>query len=124
MDAGKLMTPFLKSVERNTDGMWTANGIASRFLEKKWEAWLVLNGDDCVGLFATEITTDDSGRLLCGVRFLNGHDYKSWQHLYPEVELWAKNLGCYKMVNTNAPGHMRRALRDYKTTHYVTEKVL
>ena len=124
LEHGRQMTPFLMRLEKNLDGVWTAEEVANRFLSGQWQVWLVMNGEDLVAVAATEVWRDDSDRGICSLRFVVGHDYKSWMHLIKDVEEWASEIGCYKMRNENAPGHMRRALKDYKVTHYVTEKVL
>ena len=118
------ITPWLHKVEENTDQVWTAEGIAHRFLEYQWQCWIVLDGDECLGCIGTELWYDDLGGLIFSIKFVIGKDVSRWVSYIEDLEQWAKDQGAWRCRHEGSPGYKKLALKDYKVTHYVFEKVL
>lgn len=120
----KAIAPWLRKIEKATDGQITAKATATRFVTGVWQAWIATGDGKSVGLYATEVVKDDGGRMICTTRFVTGNDYAEWQHLYGQIEEWAKEGKCHKMAHTGRKGLSRGVLKDYSVTHWLYEKEL
>ena len=112
----------IKEVCARTGGRWTLDGVAMRFLERKWQLWIVWDGR-LRAVLATELHLEMSGQKTCDVRFCTGGHSLEWVHLIEHLELWAQAEGCTRLAMIARKGWAKR-LPDYHMTHVHLEKAL
>jgi hypothetical protein len=68
----------------------------------------------------TRLMRDGNG-LVCQILALGGRNMRSWRHLWPRIEAYAKAEDCYKVRVEGRLG-WKRILADYVQTGVILEK--
>jgi hypothetical protein len=75
-----------------------------------------------LGLAVTSI--EDYRRLrCCSIYICTGKQMNKWLHFIYEIEKWAHEQGCKRMINYARPG-FERLINGYTKTHIILEKDL
>lgn len=113
---------MLSSVVDRSDGRWTLEDMAGRFVRGEWQMWVVYDGE-YRAVLATELFIEASGMKNARVVFCTGIWAKQWVGLIAQIEDWARDMGCRKLEMLARKGWARH-LEDYKLTHVQLEKDL
>lgn len=103
-------------------GDTTPERLAQEVRATERQMWLVVSDSvDCLVL--TNIANDEL--KTCRVTHCAGHGRENWLHLFPVIEMWAREIGCERIEATTRPG-WERPLSEFglKKTHIVLEKRL
>ena len=112
----------------STQVEWTLAGIVRRVMSGEWRLWMAWDDEahQTKALMAVRIGETDAGERHCEVSFCVGDDMASgWPALVSNIEEWAKQNNCKRMVFATRPG-WGRVMRQYgfETTHVIIEKAL
>ena len=120
--AWSMIEGALAGVAERTNGRWTLDGLAMRFLERKWQLWIVWDGR-CRAVLGTELHLEMDGSKTCDIKFCTGGHSLEWVHLIAHMELWAQAEGCARLKMLARKGWAKR-LPDYHMSHVQLEKAL
>lgn len=92
----------------------------------KKQLWLAVEtsslSHEILGLAITSI--DDYRQMRCGsIWVCTGKQLNKWLHFIYEIENWARQQGCKRMINYARPG-FERLINGYTKTHVILEKDL
>ena len=114
-----IVADALKSVAGRSNGKFTFEGIARRFLAGEWQLWVVWDGSaNAVG--ATFLDDDDDGARVLNIVFWTGEHSGQWLHLLGDLKSWAAVQGCTRSRALVRKGWAKR-LPDCQMTHIFLE---
>ena len=89
--------------------------------QKERQLWVLEDAGEVQAVVLTRIAAD---RLkTCEVTHCAGQNRREWQHLFPALEHWAREIGCKRILAIVRPG-WERILKDMKKTHVTLERAL
>lgn len=101
-------------------------GVVENLMNGQLQLWIVK--DVSRGIIQSVLITKVEIRLkrqVCTIHFLGGKDMDSWIHLLPDLESWAKHIGCGAIDLVGRPGWSRRLKEvGFTLTDVVMEKRL
>ena len=102
------------------DGSITSESLWADLAEMRRQLWVL---EDDTRIFVAVLTsiTEDQFKT-CDVTHAAGVQRKKWQHLWPALEHWAREIGCKRIRAIARPGWER--LLPLKKTHVVLEGFL
>lgn len=100
----------------------SASDIMDDCLSGKRNLFVVMDGLEILAAVVVEICNYPKRKVMCG-HYCVGKHRRRWQHLYEELELWAKKQGCTKVKLIARPG-WERLWKGYTKTHVLLEKDL
>lgn len=92
------------------------------FVTGFFQLWLVHDGDTPMAIVGTQIETFPQMKI-CHIVAAGGESRKKWLHLRDDIEVWARSIGCARMMVTTRDG-WARDLNEYKKVAVVLEKKL
>lgn len=102
------------------DGSFLPADLWADVASKQRQLWLLEAKGEVQAAVLTRISTD---RLkTCEVTHAAGQGRHQWQHLFPALEHWAKEIGCKRIMAVARPGWER--ILPLKKTHVILERVL
>ena len=101
-------------------GDTTARRLLADVATKDRQLWVYDDGEIKAAVL-TRIADDDL--QTCVVTHAAGKDRQTWQHLWPALEHWAKEIGC-KRIEAVARAGWERVLKPHgmKKTHVILER--
>lgn len=84
---------------------------------KDRQLWVLERGNEVQAAILTSVTPDR--HYTCEVTHAAGQNRTEWQHLWPAIEHWAREIGCKRIRATARPGWER--ILPLKKTHVILE---
>lgn len=102
------------------DGSLDPNDLWNDCMCEKRQLWVLMEENDIMVAVLTGICPDN--HKTCDVTHAAGKNMRSWAHLWPALEHWAREIGCTRIRATARPGWER--FLPLKKTHVVLEGYL
>lgn len=99
--------PLLEPAIYWTGGRMSAATVFSGLALAQYQLWLVRGGEVVGAAGVTEFRSYPTGLRTLAVLLLGGGGMKSWVHLWPDVEAWARRQGCAKIEIAGRRGWLR-----------------
>lgn len=102
-------------------GTYNVSKVLEGLLAQRMQLWLAMRDEKIEAAGISEITTFPLKKI--GEFTVAGESMTEWLEFLPQIEFWAKNLGCKNMRLIGRKG-WKKLLKDYHETNIVLEKEL
>lgn len=111
---------FLQQFTNN--GQITTDDLAEQIMQRTRQCWVVAD-EDIRAVVLTQLDTDRTKTFR--ITHLAGVGLREWDHLFPQLEEWARSQGSTRLEALARRGYERVGERyGLKSTHVMLEKEL
>ena len=113
--------PLLAGAIARGDGNYTPYDVYLALVDGRMQLWIAELGGRAQAAMVTRIV-DYPQKRVCAVAWLGGRRRESWWPLMPQLELWARAMGCVAVEAWVGRRGWRRLLPDWRPVYRVLRK--
>lgn len=121
-DQWPLVRDLVDEACKMSGGGYSVADILRFVLQGKMQLWMTQKNDAVQAVAITQVI-DYPQFKVCHFMAVQGEGMKEWTHLLEEIEIWARQNNCHKMLIAGRAG-WERVLKDYSKIQIVLEKTL